>query len=113
MPIVFQLHFGKDASFLAETTQALHDVGIEVREPPTMRSVSPGDIIVALGSAGAFTALYQVIFKLLEKNKNRAVTFEYEKTKISVTGYSLPEVKELLEQLAPELLMNNKSNKPD
>ncbi len=111
MPTVFQLHFGRDVSFAAEAIQALQDARIEVRKSPRMRSVSPMDIIVALGSAGAFTALYQVIYKLLEKNKDRAVTIERGKTKISLKGYSLPEMKELLEQLAPELLTKTRSKR--
>ena len=111
MPTVFQLHFGKDVSFEAEATQALQDAGLEVHELPRMRGVSPMDVIVALGSAGAFTALYQVICKLIEKNKDRAVTIERGKTKISINGYSLPEMKELLEQLAPELLTKTRSKR--
>ena len=108
MPTVFQLHFGRDASFAAEAAQTLRDAGIEVREPPRMRSASSMDIIVALSSAGVFTALYQVICKLIEKNKDRSVTIERGKTKISLNGYSLPEMKELLEQLAPEFLTKTK-----
>lgn len=106
----FQLHFWGDDSFESEATQALQDAGIEVRKPPRMRSASPMDIIVALGSAGAFTALYQVICKLLDK-KERALTIERGDTKISLKGCSLQEMKELLEQLAPELLTETRSKR--
>lgn len=112
MTIVFKLHFKKDASFVAEAMKAFQDAQIEVQKPPGMRGAPTMDIIIALGSAGAFTALYQVINKLLDKNKGRTVKIERGKTKVSLTGYSLPEVKELMEQLAPELLKHAKSKKP-
>ena len=103
-----QLCFGKDASFAAEAMQALQNAGIDFRKTPRMRGVSPMDIIIALGSAGAFTALYRVISKLLDKNKDREVTIKRGETEICLKGYSLPETNELLEQFAPELLKKNR-----
>lgn len=62
------------------------------------------EIAVALGSAGAFTALYQVLNKLLEKDKDREFRLERQGLSISIKAHSLPEEQALLAQLTPELL---------
>ena len=104
MSTKLQLSFVGDASFVAEAIQALQNTGIEMRKTPRTRGVSLIDIIVTLGSAGAFTALYRVISKLLEKDKNCEVMIKRGETEICLKGYGLPKTNELLEQLAPELL---------
>lgn len=57
------------------------------------------EVVIALSSAGAFTAIYQVICKFLERNKDREITLERGKVKVTVKGHSLPEEKELLDAL--------------
>jgi len=70
-------------------------------------------ILVSLGSAGAFTALYQVISKFLEKNKDRELTIERKGIKVVIKGHGLPEEYILLEMLAPELKAGRDEANPD
>ena len=60
-------------------------------------------IFLAFGSAGAFTALYQVISKYLERHKEREISLERGGVKITIRAHSLPEERELLGKLFPEL----------
>jgi hypothetical protein len=57
------------------------------------------EVVIALSSAGAFTAIYQIICKFLERHKDREITLERGKVKVTVKGHSLPEEKELLDAL--------------
>jgi hypothetical protein len=62
-------------------------------------ALPPTEIIVALGSAGVFSAVFQVISSYLTKNKDREITLEHNGSKITIKGHSLPEEKELLQKL--------------
>jgi hypothetical protein len=109
MTSIVRISMEDDEALQSEVEQAFEAAGIEI-QPGVLRTrgiPSPTDIatiIVALGSAGAFTTLYQTIVKLLEKNKDREVTIEGAGTKICLKGHSFPEEMELLQKVAPELL---------
>ncbi len=65
------------------------------------------ELIVALGSAGVFTALYELISRTLARSKDRELTVERDgKGGVSITlkGHAVAEERELVRQLAPELL---------
>jgi hypothetical protein len=66
--------------------------------------ISPTEVIVALGSAGVFTALYQTITSYLARNKDREITLQKGKTKITIKGHSVPDEIELMQLMAPELV---------
>ncbi len=70
----------------------------------------PPEMMVALTSAGAFTTFYQVICKLLEKNKYREITIQRKGTRVSIKGHTLPEERELLEKLVPEFMHYKKDS---
>ncbi len=110
METIFRIHLGNDVALAAKATQAIEDAGIEIRHPRPERAVDPLEIIVALGSAGAFKGLYRIIGGLLVKNKGCKVVIETEWGKIIIEG-TLPEVKEVLEQLAPELIKRKTSKR--
>jgi hypothetical protein len=109
--IGLQLRLEGDASFAAEAVRALRSAHIETHMTPRMRGVSPIEVIVTLGSAGAFTAVYKVISKLLDRNKDREVTMKRGEMEVCVKGYNLPETNELLDRLAPELLKKKRRRK--
>lgn len=93
-----------DPSAPVEMVQAIREAGIEIREQnPRVRGLAVVDIIVALGSAGVFTALYQVMCKILERNANRSLTIKHKGGEITISGHSLPEETALLKLVAPEL----------
>jgi hypothetical protein len=104
MSAVFRLDYGKDERLADEANRALKEAGIAIRTVPRMRGAPSMDVVVALSSAGVFTALYQVICKVLERNKDREVTIERKGVRVTLKGCSIPHVKELLAQVAPELL---------
>jgi len=76
--------------------------------PPERGIPHVGEIIVAIGSAGAFQALYQVICKVLEKNKDREIIVVRKDKQITIKGHSLPEEKDIIRQIAPELIRRPK-----
>jgi hypothetical protein len=77
---------GGDDKVYLETRSEARGVGLN-----TISSM-----LVALGSAGAFTALYRVIASYIGRNKERELVLEINGNKLSVKGHSLPEEKELL-----------------
>jgi hypothetical protein len=65
------------------------------------------EIIVALGSAGAFTALYKIICELINKDKSKKFVVERtingQKTKFECNGFSAKEMGKLFQMLPTEL----------
>jgi hypothetical protein len=106
MSTILRIRTENDAVFAAEVMQAFEEAGITIRSVPRMRSASPVlDIIVELGSAGVFTALYQTLATLLTKDKDREVTIEGRGgTIITIKGHNLPEELKLLGHVSPDLL---------
>lgn len=76
-------------------------IGTELRQG----SITPAEIIIALGSAGLFTAVYQAISSYLTRNEGREIQLSKGKVSITVKGHSLPDEMQLLRELAPELLV--------
>jgi len=116
------MHYpGLDAQFVFELTQRVQEVKGAVYHqiapspsnlPPFELQhgpISPAEIIVALSSAGIFTAVYQTISSYLIRNQARELTLTKGKVTITIKGHSLPEETELLKKLAPELLRKEKS----
>jgi hypothetical protein len=87
--------------------------GVEIKyRIPLKRGLPvPFEVVVAVGSAGAFTALYQVICKVLEKDKDRELTLEYGKKKIIIKGHSIRKGKEILNNLFPEFIETKSNSK--
>jgi hypothetical protein len=81
-----------------------HEFVLSAKEKLNLGWVPPTEVIIGLGSAGVFTALYQTISSYLTRNQNRELTLEKGNIKITIKGHSLPEETELLKKLAPELL---------
>jgi len=70
-----------------------------------MRSLPQGlEFLVAIGSAGAFSAFYQITTKVLERHKDREIRIETSGNSVSLKGHSLAEEQMLLRELAPELV---------
>ncbi len=92
-----------------EFVSELSNAEIEIETPSRrVRGEPLVDLVVTLGSAGVFTALYQIIFKLVEKNKDRSITIKFKKGEITINGHSLPEELDLLRIVAPELMDQKK-----
>jgi hypothetical protein len=62
------------------------------------------EIIIALGSVGAFTAIYQLLSSYVQRHSGKELSLEKNGTKISLKGHSQPEAMDIIRQLAPELL---------
>jgi len=108
-----RIHVGDDAKLSNEIRQGINLAGLDLN-PRGVRiriPISPNEIVVALGSAGAFTALYKIICKVLEKDKDREIRIEREGVSIQIRGHSIPNEKELLKQLAPELTVARTSKR--
>lgn len=71
----------------------------EARRDGSVALLTINEIIVALGSAGAFSVLYQIVNSYLRRSDDREVTFEKDDMKITIKGHSLPEEKVLFRQL--------------
>lgn len=126
--IIENIHYpGLDSQLVFELTRNVQEArGVvyhQIAPPPLdlpdfeLRhgAISPAEVIVALGSAGIFTAVYQTIASYLTRNQSRELTLTKGKVTITIKGHSLPEETELLKKLAPELIPKNaqkKSTKP-
>ena len=102
------------ASEILKVTQSGSDPSVETRTSTQIRRgvrnrtarnswVDAGNLIIGLGSAGAFSALYQVLCKYIDKDKTRSITIETKSVKLTLTGHSRAEEKAMLELLFPEL----------
>ena len=118
--IIERMHYpGLDNQFVFELTHHVQEAkgtvyhqiapltsdlpGFELRHG----AISPAEVIIALGSAGIFTTIYQTIVSYLTRNQNRELTLTKGKVTITIKGHSLPEETVLLKKLAPELLPKN------
>jgi len=90
----------------------LRNLEEEIKRNPELTIANPGtmratEIIVALGSAGAFTALYKVVSEYLKKDTSKKLVIERtvkgKKTKFVLDGFNTKELSKLLQLLPPEL----------
>jgi len=111
MPSLIRIHLDNNDELPKELELAIKETDIDIVsiDQSHRGAIAFVDIVVALGSAGAFTALYQIICKLMEKDKDRELTIESDKKKVTLKGFKLPEAKELLKMLAPEVLAGSNS----
>ncbi|MBU1165207.1 hypothetical protein KKA15_06655 [Patescibacteria group bacterium] len=93
-------------SFLIETMSALKHSASKIYYPVTNTEyistrgfIPPMEIIVTLGSAGAFSALYKIICDLLKRHNSKVIILEMNDTKVTLVAHSLKEEKEILEEL--------------
>jgi hypothetical protein len=105
---VVTLHFRAegDPDLLAELEKEAELRGLAPTRPARMRTVPlPLEVIVALGSAGVFTAIFQTLSSVLLRNKDRelTVTIPSQGKAITLKGHDLHEEKELLRLLALDL----------
>lgn len=93
-----------DPVFLEEVAEAIKEAGIEIQDKAHVRDLLPlpVDIVVALSSAGVFTTLYQVLAKLLDKNRGRVLQIESKYGKIILKNHPFAEEKEFIERLVPK-----------
>ncbi|MCA9944788.1 MAG: hypothetical protein KC449_14970 [Anaerolineales bacterium] len=61
-------------------------------------------------ATAVITAIYQTLNKYFERDGSREITIEKDGRKITLRGHSLPESKELLDWLFPEVIVDE--NKP-
>jgi hypothetical protein len=110
VPASLHVIAGDDPELLTKLTEAAEAAGLRPTLPVRLRTVPPAaEIILAIGSAGAFTALYQIIGSLLKKNENRELTLKLGDVELTLKGHTLPEEEALLERLAPELLAERRT----
>jgi hypothetical protein len=115
--IAERLHYpGLDQQFVFELTRTVQaakgTVFHQIAPPPPdlpdfeLRhgAVSPAEVIIALGSAGVFTAVYETIKSYLERNQSRELTLAKGEVSVTIKGHTMPQERELLKLLAPELL---------
>ncbi len=107
MTTILRIHLGNDAALAEEAVQAIKDAGIDIRSPRLKREVISSEviqIIIALGSAGAFTALCNAIVELLKKHEGWEVTIENkEGKKIIIKGPTLTGIRQLLNDIVPDM----------
>jgi hypothetical protein len=109
---LIRLQAGEDGSgsghlpgaFVDDVVAGVRRMGGQIYFPDATRGDLPiKEIIIAVGSAGVFSGLYQTIAQFLTRNKERELILEHDKTKLVLKGHSLSEEKEILRKLLPEL----------
>lgn len=99
------LYIKGDADLISSLIEAALQQELQVTRPIGMRGEPILTTVIAtLGSAGVFTTLIQIITRLLQHNKDKELIIERKGAKIALKGHSLPEEKEIISCLAPELL---------
>jgi hypothetical protein len=84
---------------------ALAAVGLMPENPTQFRALPElTQFAVSLGSAGAFTALYQALSKWLERNRSHEITIRSSRGVVDLKGHNIAEEKDLIRLLAPGLL---------
>jgi hypothetical protein len=110
MNTLIHLKISCDPELMKELTDSLESKGLKTKQAVGLRNeLAVSEIIIAISSAGAFTAIYQIIASILKKNEKRKITFKTKKTTISIEGHNISEEESLLKILAPELI--NKKDK--
>jgi hypothetical protein len=60
----------------------------------------PTNIILALGSTGAFVALYKIVIAYLERHKHREMTVKYREFEITFKGHTPEDESVIIKQLS-------------
>jgi hypothetical protein len=98
-----RIHIIGDPDVMDELRAAVEHAGLSVASPARMRGAAlPSEIIIALGSAGVFSAFFQVLSTVLTRNKTRLLKITRGTCSLTISGHTLPEELELLSQLVPE-----------
>jgi len=92
-----------EVALVAELAETMKRAGLNVSQGPRKRGEPVSDIVVMLGSTGAFTVLYKIMFKFLEKDKDRKIVLKYKDGEIEIVGHSMPEELELIQKFKPYL----------
>jgi|CXWL01.1.fsa_nt_gi hypothetical protein len=93
--------FSKEIGNSSEISEIPVLGAIAAGEPLPSLTIYPEQIhamIIALSSTGAFTALYQIVAKVMERNKDREISLEYAGAKIVIKGHSLPDERKFIQQ---------------
>ena len=85
---------------LAERLQAHATVRLPPGVPGPLRYTG-AELIIALGSVGAFTAVYQIIKAYLERHRTAEVSITYGDKHVSFKGYSAPDARTLIREVFP------------
>jgi hypothetical protein len=89
-----------EPDLVAELTPEARQADIPVTVPARFREPAMlAEIIIALGSAGALTAAFQVLSSFLTKNSTRVLKITRGDTSLTIGSHTLPEEHELLRLL--------------
>ena len=106
MSVLVHLDVTGQPILVRELEVGLKLAGLDTVTPGRMLPADvPVEIIVTLGSAGAFTALHHVLASVLRKDSARELTIAVPSTgaRITVKGHNLKDEKELLRAVGSDL----------
>jgi hypothetical protein len=106
MPFIIEIKISDNTIDALEVVNMMKGANIEIRHAQGLHERGanfPVELVLALSSAGTFTALYQVICKLIEKNKDREIMIRRGDTQVIIKGHKISEENQLLQELLPEL----------
>ena len=95
------ISFDADPSFGVDVLTAIDAEGFEAyQRPGRVRGDIPiTDIVVSLGTAGAFTAIKDVISGIMGKHTQKSIYVKFKGTEIKLEGFSQKEELEMLDKL--------------
>lgn len=97
----FDAEAAADAAALAQQLREYATVTTPSAAPAPQRYTG-AEIMIALGSAGAFTAAYQIIKAFLDRHQNTEVSVQQGDRHASFKGYSAPDARTLLRETFPD-----------
>lgn len=108
---VIHIYIQGEDNLISSLIDASSNMQFKITRPVSLRDdTNLTTVIATLGSAGVFTAFFQILTRLLQNNKDRELLIERKGAKIVLKGHSLPEEKELISYIAPELLKKKARN---
>ena len=103
--VALRLHVSPATDAPGGFCEILRNAGLSARPSSRVRGLPiPPEVIVALGSAGVFSALFRTVSSFLQRNTGHEVTMSRGDVSITLKAHTLSEERELLGLLAPELL---------
>lgn len=115
-PVFFEVigDLSRDYRFQDDLEQSLQDQGCIYLEHPFVEACPElagfSNLLVILGSTGAFTAAYHIICKYMERHKDKELTLRSGDVIITIKGHSLPEERNLIRDLFPEEFKESRTN---
>lgn len=108
--ILIKIDAGGDPTSIEELCESISENDeLQLLTPLRTRGTLLSEIVITLGTIGAFEFLWSLLKRISNKNETKEFTLTKDKTSISFKGYSQKDINEVIKALAPELIEEKKN----